>query len=182
MFVPLADQAVVGIGQCDHLRRDGDAIALQAVGEAAAVPALMMPAADLERELHQRLVLILGQIFQHLRTQNRVGVEDGGLFRRQVVGVEDAVVDTLMIKCRRALEQTGFKRLVMAGGVSANRTLRAKLAEMMQKRGGEVFYARPEFCTDNGAMIAAQGYYEFKDGNIADLTLNGLPTLAIDYR
>ena len=48
---------------------------------------------------------------------------------------EDAVVDTLMIKCRRALEQTGFKRLVMAGGVSANRTLRAKLAEMMAKRG-----------------------------------------------
>ena len=70
---------------------------------------------------------------------------------------EDAVVDTLMIKCRRALEQTGFKRLVMAGGVSANRTLRAKLAEMMQKRGGEVFYARPEFCTDNGAMIAYAG-------------------------
>ena len=49
---------------------------------------------------------------------------------------EDAVVDTLMIKCKRALDQTGFKRLVMAGGVSANRTLRAKLAEMMQKRRG----------------------------------------------
>ena len=47
------------------------------------------------------------------------------------------VVDTLAIKCKRALEQTGFKRLVMAGGVSANRTLRAKLAEMMQKRGGK---------------------------------------------
>ncbi|STI15722.1 O-sialoglycoprotein endopeptidase [Escherichia coli] len=46
---------------------------------------------------------------------------------------EDAVVDTLMIKCKRALDQTGFKRLVMAGGVSANRTLRAKLAEMMKK-------------------------------------------------
>ena len=54
---------------------------------------------------------------------------------------EDAVVDTLMIKCKRALDQTGFKRLVMAGGVSANRTLRAKLAEMMKKRRGEVFYA-----------------------------------------
>ena len=52
---------------------------------------------------------------------------------------EDAVVDTLMIKCKRALDQTGFKRLVMAGGVSANRTLRAKLAEMMKKRRGEVF-------------------------------------------
>ena len=54
----------------------------------------MVPAADLDRKLHQRLVLILGQIFQHLRTQNGVGVEDGGLFRRQVVGVEDAVVDS----------------------------------------------------------------------------------------
>lgn len=70
---------------------------------------------------------------------------------------EDAVVDTLMIKCRRALEQTGFKRLVIAGGVSANCTLRTKLATMMAQQGGEVFYARPAFCTDNGAMIAYAG-------------------------
>ncbi|MEL0580253.1 tRNA (adenosine(37)-N6)-threonylcarbamoyltransferase complex transferase subunit TsaD [Pectobacterium punjabense] len=70
---------------------------------------------------------------------------------------EDAVVDTLAIKCRRALDETGFKRLVMAGGVSANRTLRLRLGEVMAKRGGEVFYARPEFCTDNGAMIAYAG-------------------------
>lgn len=70
---------------------------------------------------------------------------------------EDAVVDTLAIKCRRALDETGFKRLVMAGGVSANRTLRQRLGEVMVKRGGEVFYARPEFCTDNGAMIAYAG-------------------------
>ncbi len=81
---------------------------------------------------------------------------------------EDAVVDTLMIKCKRALDQTGFKRLVMAGGVSANRTLRAKLAEMMKKRRGEVFYARPEFCTDNGAMIAYAGMVRFKAGATAD--------------
>lgn len=77
---------------------------------------------------------------------------------------EDAVVDTLMIKCKRALEQTGFKRLVIAGGVSANRTLRERLAAMMQKRGGEVFYARPEFCTDNGAMIAYVGMIRAKAG------------------
>ncbi|NLS43093.1 tRNA (adenosine(37)-N6)-threonylcarbamoyltransferase complex transferase subunit TsaD [BEV proteobacterium] len=70
---------------------------------------------------------------------------------------EDAVVDTLAIKCRRALDETGFKRLVMAGGVSANRTLRARLTEIMAKLGGAVFYARPEFCTDNGAMIAYAG-------------------------
>ena len=85
---------------------------------------------------------------------------------------EDAVVDTLMIKCRRALEQTGFKRLVMAGGVSANRTLRAKLAEMMAKRGGEVFYARPEFCTDNGAMIAYAGCQRLQAGQHESLAIS----------
>ncbi|MGC6600050.1 tRNA (adenosine(37)-N6)-threonylcarbamoyltransferase complex transferase subunit TsaD, partial [Escherichia coli] len=68
------------------------------------------------------------------------------------------------IKCRRALEQTGFKRLVMAGGVSANRTLRAKMAMIMEQLGGEVFYARPELCTDNGAMIALAGMIRFKGG------------------
>lgn len=77
---------------------------------------------------------------------------------------EDAVVDTLAIKCRRALEETGFKRLVMAGGVSANRTLRARLGEMMTKLGGAVFYARPEFCTDNGAMIAYAGSVRMLNG------------------
>lgn len=88
---------------------------------------------------------------------------------------EDAVVDTLAIKCKRALEQTGFKRLVMAGGVSANRTLRAKLAEMMHKRGGEVFYARPEFCTDNGAMIAYAGMVRLKSGANPELSVSVRP-------
>ncbi|TDB51665.1 tRNA (adenosine(37)-N6)-threonylcarbamoyltransferase complex transferase subunit TsaD [Photorhabdus khanii] len=77
---------------------------------------------------------------------------------------EDAVVDTLAIKCKRALEQTGFKRLVMAGGVSANLTLRTRMKEVMAKLGGEVFYARPEFCTDNGAMIALAGMIRLKGG------------------
>ncbi|MCH8499786.1 MAG: tRNA (adenosine(37)-N6)-threonylcarbamoyltransferase complex transferase subunit TsaD [Marinobacter sp.] len=70
---------------------------------------------------------------------------------------EEAVVDTLMIKCRRALEASGCERLVIAGGVSANRRLRAALEAMTAKRGASVFYARPEFCTDNGAMIAYAG-------------------------
>ncbi len=70
---------------------------------------------------------------------------------------EAAVVDTLTIKCRRALQQTGCLRLVIAGGVSANKRLRSALEVMAQKLGGSVFYARPEFCTDNGAMIAYAG-------------------------
>ena len=88
---------------------------------------------------------------------------------------EDAVVDTLSIKCKRALDQTGFKRLVIAGGVSANRTLREQMAIMMQKRGGEVFYARPEFCTDNGAMIAYAGMVRLKGGTRGELSVSVRP-------
>ena len=66
---------------------------------------------------------------------------------------EDAVVDTLIIKCRRALQATGLDELVMAGGVAANERLR----ERMQATLPAVFYAAPELCTDNGAMIAYAG-------------------------
>lgn len=88
---------------------------------------------------------------------------------------EDAVVDTLAIKCRRALKQTGFNQLVIAGGVSANRTLRARLKEMMAKMNGEVFYARPEFCTDNGAMIAYAGMVRLVAGQHTDLSVTVRP-------
>ena len=77
---------------------------------------------------------------------------------------EDAVVDTMAIKCKRAIEQTGFKRLVMAGGVSANESLRARLQKLAKKEGFEVFYPRPEFCTDNGAMIAFAGFLRLQNG------------------
>ncbi|MCK2184846.1 tRNA (adenosine(37)-N6)-threonylcarbamoyltransferase complex transferase subunit TsaD [Halomonas getboli] len=70
---------------------------------------------------------------------------------------EEAVVDTLVIKCRRALDQTGLKRLVVAGGVSANARLRERLGLEAAKRHAEVFYPRGRFCTDNGAMIAYVG-------------------------
>ena len=79
-------------------------------------------------------------------------------------GFEEAVVDTLCIKCERALKQTGLRRLVVAGGVGANRRLRARLKEMTAKLGGEVFYPRPEFCTDNGAMIAYAGALRLSAG------------------
>ncbi|QSP95946.1 tRNA (adenosine(37)-N6)-threonylcarbamoyltransferase complex transferase subunit TsaD [Marinobacter salinisoli] len=77
---------------------------------------------------------------------------------------ESAVVDTLTIKCRRALQQTGCSRLVIAGGVSANRRLRTGLEGMAAKLKGSVFYARPEFCTDNGAMIAYAGAQRLQAG------------------
>lgn len=92
---------------------------------------------------------------------------------------QQAVVDTILIKCKRALEQTGYKRLVMAGGVSANKQLRADLAEMMQKLKGEVFYPRPQFCTDNGAMIAYTGFLRLKNGESTDLSVSVKPRWAM---
>ncbi|MDO4697117.1 MAG: tRNA (adenosine(37)-N6)-threonylcarbamoyltransferase complex transferase subunit TsaD [Pasteurellaceae bacterium] len=88
---------------------------------------------------------------------------------------QQAVIDTLMIKCRRALQQTGYKRLVIAGGVSANKQLRADLAELMQQIGGDVFYPRPAFCTDNGAMIAYAGFLRLKNGEHTDLAVQVKP-------
>ena len=92
---------------------------------------------------------------------------------------QEAVVDTLAIKCKRALKQTGLKRLVIAGGVSANRQLRQTLAELMQQLGGEVFYPQPQFCTDNGAMIAYAGFLRLKQGQQQDLAIEVRPRWAM---
>ncbi|MGM7447714.1 tRNA (adenosine(37)-N6)-threonylcarbamoyltransferase complex transferase subunit TsaD [Idiomarina sp. ST20R2A10] len=88
---------------------------------------------------------------------------------------EDAVVDTLVIKCRRALKETGYKRLVVAGGVSANKHLRAKLEALLEKKKGQVFYPRTEFCTDNGAMIALAGALRLEAGERESLAVKTHP-------
>ena len=77
---------------------------------------------------------------------------------------EEAVVETLVLKCRRALEQSGMPRLVVAGGVGANRRLRAELGRMCESRGVGLHFPRPEFCTDNGAMIAFAGHARLTAG------------------
>ncbi|BAU72180.1 tRNA (adenosine(37)-N6)-threonylcarbamoyltransferase complex transferase subunit TsaD [Metapseudomonas furukawaii] len=90
--------------------------------------------------------------------QCRNAGDDGEQTRCDIaLAFEQAVVETLTIKCKRALKQTGLKNLVIAGGVSANQSLRQSLARMLGELNGEVFYARPRFCTDNGAMIAYAG-------------------------
>lgn len=85
------------------------------------------------------------------------GEPDAQTLADVALGFETALVETLTIKCRRALKQTGLKRLVIAGGVSANRRLRQQLESMTAELKGNVYYARPAYCTDNGAMIAYAG-------------------------
>ena len=83
-------------------------------------------------------------------------------------GFEDAVVDTLAIKCGRALDEAGCNTLIVAGGVGANKRLRAQLHAMAEKRGGRVCFPAPALCTDNGAMIAFAGAVRLMAGQHND--------------
>lgn len=88
---------------------------------------------------------------------------------------EEAIVDTLIIKCRRALEATGARRLVIAGGVGANRRLRAELVAAGEHDGFRVYFPRLAFCTDNGAMIALAGAIRLASGQRQDETVQVRP-------
>ena len=104
--------------------------------------------------------------FSGLKTYARNTVAEGDLDDQLVADVawafQDAAVDTLVIKCRRALEVTGHDQMVIAGGVGANSELRRRMADVATTRPISVFYPRPELCTDNGAMIAYAGGLRLK--------------------
>ncbi|WP_445363092.1 tRNA (adenosine(37)-N6)-threonylcarbamoyltransferase complex transferase subunit TsaD [Microbulbifer sp. ANSA003] len=88
---------------------------------------------------------------------------------------QEAVVDTLVIKCRRAIKASGYKTLVIAGGVSANKLLRERLETSLRKDNASVYYPRHEFCTDNGAMIAYAGSLRLKAGEQTSLAVDVRP-------
>ena len=90
-------------------------------------------------------------------------------------GFQRAVVDTLVIKTRRALQQTGLRRLVVAGGVSANHLMRAELDHMTRRMGCRAYFPRLEFCGDNGAMIAYAGCQRLKAGQSEPLAIHARP-------
>jgi N6-L-threonylcarbamoyladenine synthase len=86
--------------------------------------------------------------------------------------VQEAIVETLVAKALRALEQTGLETLVVSGGVSANKTLRERLSETVGRLGGRVYYPRIEFCTDNAAMIAVAGLARLNAGQRDNLAIH----------
>ena len=94
---------------------------------------------------------------------------------------QERIAQILAKKLLAAAADTGAKTVCLAGGVAANGRLRQLVNDGAQKLGARVFLPELKYCGDNAAMIAAQGYHEYKDGNLADLRLNGLPTLEIDY-
>lgn len=94
---------------------------------------------------------------------------------------EHRIDEILADKLLAAAKDTGASTLCLAGGVAANSLLRCLLNEGAQKLGARLCLPAVEFCGDNGAMIASQGFYELQSGNVAGLDLNGLPTLPIDY-
>jgi N6-L-threonylcarbamoyladenine synthase len=104
--------------------------------------------------------------------QCRAAGDEGEQTRCDIaLAFQQAVVDTLTIKCKRALRQTGLNNLVIAGGVSANKALRLSLESMLGELKGQVFYARPAFCTDNGAMIAYAGCQRLLAGQHEGLSI-----------
>lgn len=110
---------------------------------------------------HPGLDMSFSGLKTHTLTTVQACERAGGLTEQDRADIarafETAVVDTLAIKCKRALQQEGLKRLVMAGGVSANKRLRAVLAAKLGKEGAKVYYPSMRLCTDNGAMIAHAG-------------------------
>lgn len=92
----------------------------------------------------------------------------------------NAVVDCLCGNTQKAAENLGYKKIVLAGGVSANSVLRRRMTGLCQKKNWSLYYPELKYCGDNGAMVAAQGYYEFVGGNTASLDLNAVASLSIE--
>ena len=92
----------------------------------------------------------------------------------------ETVADCLVNNTVRAAEEFGFRKLALAGGVSANSRLRARMKAVCEEKGWELFMPELSLCGDNAAMVGAQGYYEFINGNVASLDLNAFATMPID--
>ena len=95
---------------------------------------------------------------------------------------QEAVVEVLVSHTIEGAKKLGFKKIAMAGGVASNTALRTKMRQECEKHGFEIFHPSPIFCTDNAAMIGAAAYYDYKKGQIADLTLNAVPSLKLGQR
>ena len=92
---------------------------------------------------------------------------------------EETVTDMLIQNVKKAIKQTGLKKVALAGGVSANSFIRNKFLEMGRELDAKIYFPELSLCTDNAAMIASAGYYRYINGETSDLTLNAVPNLKL---
>lgn len=183
--------AVYGIGQYELLGESIDDAAGEAFDKVAKMMHLPYPGgpniAKLAEQgdplafefprpiLHQGLDFSFSGLKTAVAVQLKKNGEEHPRYADIAASFQEAVVDTLVKKSIKALKQTGLKRLVIAGGVSANRALRQRLEQQLQKIKANVYYAEPALCTDNGAMIAFAGYQRLNAGQYDGLAVTTTP-------
>ena len=134
-------------------------------------PMLAKPGLDFSFSGLKTAVLVTYNKLQNVTSQDKADI---------AVAFEEAVSEVLTKKCLRALKATGFRRLIVAGGVSANRRLRQELTEAVEAQGDQVFYPAPAYCTDNGAMIAYAGFLRLKSGDERSLSIEAKARWPLD--
>ncbi len=95
------------------------------------------------------------------------------------VSFQKTVTEILIENTKKAIKQTKIKKLVLAGGVSANSYIREQFKKLQKEEKIEIYFPELKLCTDNAAMIASCGYYNYLEGNISDFTLNATPNLKL---
>lgn len=139
--------------------------------------AIEFPIAKLDSPYEFSFSGLKSAVINYLHNQQQAGRE---VNRSDVAAsFQHAVVDALVRKAEIAMKDTGYKKIVLAGGVSANKTLQNTLAEAMEKIGCQLVHPTSILCTDNAVMIACRGYFMYQAGMTSPLELNAVPSLSL---
>ena len=139
--------------------------------------AIDFPVARLDRPYEFSFSGLKSAVINYLHNQQQAGRE---VNRSDVAAsFQRAVVDALVKEAVHAMQYTGYNKIVLAGGVSANKTLQNTLAKAMEEIGAQLVHPTPILCTDNAVMIACRGYFMYQAGSFSPLDLNANPSLKL---
>lgn len=139
--------------------------------------AIDFPVARLDAPYEFSFSGLKSAVINYLHTQKQKNIEVN--YADVAASFQQAVVDALVQKAVHAMQDTGLKEIVLAGGVSANKTLQTTLAEAVSKIGARLVHPTPILCTDNAVMIACRGYFMYQAGIKSPLDLNAVPSLKL---